>query len=60
MAGAEDFVVTRLAGTQVCKEDNSNPGEEWTGLLQPATGRRSLTFDDFLGQSRVKRNSNFR
>lgn len=60
MAGAGDVVVTRLAGTQAYKEDNSNPREQRTGLIQPATGRRSLTFDDFLGESCVKRTGNFR
>lgn len=47
MAGAGDFVVMRLAGTQAQQENTSDPREEWTGLLQPATGRRWLTFDDF-------------
>lgn len=59
MAGAGDFVVLRLAGTQV-NEITNNPREEWTGLLQPATGRCLLTFNDFLGQSCVKRTSNCR
>lgn len=59
MVGAEDFVIPRLAGTQE-NEISNNPREEWTGLLQPATGRLLLTFNDFLGQSCVKRTSNFR
>lgn len=46
MAVAGNFVVMRLAGTQAHEENNSDPREEWTGLLQPASRRRLLTFDD--------------